>query len=101
MSDILLIDDSNGVRTLTLNRPERKNAITPELREEILNALDEARESDDVRCVVITGSGDAFCSGVELGRSNVTKDAAAGEKRAPDLRAIRESMKRGMQRIVT
>ena len=101
MSDILLIDDTDGVRTLTLNRPERKNAITPELRDELLAALQEARENDEIRCVVITGSGDAFCSGVELGRSGVTKDASAGEKRAPDLRLVKEAMKRGMQRVVT
>ncbi|MFN2614034.1 MAG: enoyl-CoA hydratase/isomerase family protein [Actinomycetota bacterium] len=101
MSNILLIDDTNGVRTLTLNRPERKNAITPELRDELLAALQEARENDEIRCVVITGAGDAFCSGVELGRSGVTKDASAGEKRAPDLRQVKEAMKRGMQRVVT
>ncbi len=101
MSDLLLIDDSNGVRTLTLNRPERKNSVSPELREELLAALDEARTMDEVRCVVITGAGDAFCSGVDLGKSGATKGAAEGERRAPDLRLIRESMKRGMQRVIT
>lgn len=101
MSDILLVDDSNGVRTLTLNRPERKNSVSPELREEMLVALDEARTMDEVRCVVITGAGDAFCSGVDLGGSKVTKTAAEGERKSPDLRLIRESMKRGMQRVVT
>ena len=101
MSDLLLIDDTNGVRTLTLNRPDRKNSVSPELREELLAALDEARTLDEVRCVVITGAGDAFCSGVDLGRSGATKDAAAGERKAPDLRSVRESMKRGMQRVIT
>ena len=105
MSDILLVDDQAGVRKLTLNRPERKNSVSPELREELLAALDEARSDDEIRCVVITGAGDAFCSGVDLGRSKVTKDAASGEQpaepRAPDLRLVREAMKRGMQRVVT
>lgn len=101
MSDLLLVTDEAGVRTLTLNRPDRKNSISPELREEILAQLDDVRANDDVRCLVITGAGDAFCSGVDLGRSGVTKDANAGERKAPDLRAVRESMKRGMQRIVT
>jgi 2-(1,2-epoxy-1,2-dihydrophenyl)acetyl-CoA isomerase len=101
VSDLLLIEDTNGVRTLTLNRPDRKNSVSPELREELLAALDEARTMDEVRCVVITGAGDAFCAGVDLGKSGATKSAAEGEKRAPDLRLIRESMKRGMQRVIT
>lgn len=101
MSDVLLWRDENGVRWLTLNRPERKNSISPELREELLAQLDEIRTNDEVRCVVITGAGDAFCSGVDLGGSRVTGGAAAGEKRSPDLRLIKESMKRGMQRVVT
>lgn len=101
MSDLLLTEDAGGVRTLTLNRPERKNSISPELREELLAALDDTRADDDLRCVVITGAGDAFCSGVDLGGSKVTKGAAAGEKRAPELRAVKEAMKRGVQRVIT
>ena len=100
MSDLLIQDRSNGVLWLTLNRPDRKNSISPELREELLTALDDARTDDEVRCVVITGAGDAFCSGVDLGRSKVTKDASAGEKLRPDLRAIRDAMKGGMQRVI-
>ena len=100
MSDILLIDRTGGILRLTLNRPERKNSISPELREELLAALDEARSDDEVRVVVITGAGDAFCSGVDLGRSKVTEGAAKAEPTKPDLRAIREAMKRGMQRVI-
>ncbi|HEX9776314.1 MAG TPA: enoyl-CoA hydratase-related protein [Actinomycetota bacterium] len=99
MSDLLLVRDENGVRWLTLNRPDRKNSISPDMREEILAALDDARSNEEVRCVVVTGEGDAFCAGVDLARSGATKDAAA-KKRAPDLRAVREAMKAGMQRIV-
>jgi 2-(1,2-epoxy-1,2-dihydrophenyl)acetyl-CoA isomerase len=101
VSDLLLVRDTNHVRWLTLNRPDRKNSISPELREELLASLDEARADDEIRCIVITGAGDAFCSGVDLGKSSATKDAAAGEKRSPDLRLVREAMKRGVQRLVT
>jgi 2-(1,2-epoxy-1,2-dihydrophenyl)acetyl-CoA isomerase len=100
MSDILLRDLESGVLWLTLNRPERKNSISPELRDELLAALEQAKSDDDVRCVVLTGAGDAFCSGVDLGRSKVTKGASEGENARPDMRAIREAMKRGMQRVV-
>jgi 2-(1,2-epoxy-1,2-dihydrophenyl)acetyl-CoA isomerase len=100
VSDILLSERSNGVLRLTLNRPERKNSISPELREELLAALEEARTDDEVRCIVITGAGDAFCSGVDLGRSKVTEGASKGEKARPDLRGIKDAMKRGMQRVI-
>lgn len=99
MSDLLLTRRDDGVLWLTLNRPERKNAISPELREELLAALDEAHTDDEVRCVVITGAGDAFCAGVDLASSKVTGGAARGEG-PRDLRATRDAMKRGMQRVV-
>jgi 2-(1,2-epoxy-1,2-dihydrophenyl)acetyl-CoA isomerase len=101
VSDILLTRRENGVLWLTLNRPERKNSVSPELRDELLGALEDARADDEVRCVVITGAGDAFCSGVDLARSRVTGGASKGEAAKPDLRAIREAMKRGFQRVVT
>jgi 2-(1,2-epoxy-1,2-dihydrophenyl)acetyl-CoA isomerase len=100
VSDILLTEREGGVLRLTLNRPERKNSVSPELRDELLAELEEARADEDVRCVVITGTGDAFCAGVDLGRSKVTEGASKGEPSRPDLRAIREAMKRGFQRVV-
>ena len=100
MSDLLLVEDADGVRTLTLNRPDRKNSISPDLREELIASLEDARSNDEVRCIVITGTGDAFCAGVDLSRSGATKDAASGEERPPDLRAVREAMKSGVQRLV-
>ena len=101
MSNQLLIDDADGVRTLTLNRPDRKNSISPDLREAMLASIADARANDDIRCLVITGAGDAFCAGVDLGRSGATQDAAKGQKTGPDLRTVREAMKGGVQRLVT
>lgn len=62
----LLIDTDNGVRTLTLNRPEQMNAITDGLSREIEKALADASADDDVRVVVITGNGKGFCAGLDL-----------------------------------
>jgi 2-(1,2-epoxy-1,2-dihydrophenyl)acetyl-CoA isomerase len=55
------------VRVLTLNRPERKNALTSSLGWSIVRAASEAQADDGVRVVALTGNGDAFCSGLDLG----------------------------------
>ncbi|MBU9765986.1 enoyl-CoA hydratase [Mycobacterium sp. TNTM28] len=64
---VLLTEDRDGVRTLTLNRPHRKNAIDVQLWHELAAALRAADTADDVRAVVLTGAGDAFCSGADIG----------------------------------
>jgi enoyl-CoA hydratase/carnithine racemase len=63
---VLLSQDSGGVRTLTLNRPRRKNAINPELWVALRDALNEAGRDRGVRALVITGAGGSFCSGADI-----------------------------------
>ncbi|HEX4813825.1 MAG TPA: enoyl-CoA hydratase-related protein [Nonomuraea sp.] len=55
------------VATITLNRPERLNAFTFTMRRELIDAFDRADADDDVRAVVVTGAGRAFCAGADLG----------------------------------
>jgi 2-(1,2-epoxy-1,2-dihydrophenyl)acetyl-CoA isomerase len=62
----LLVADTDGVRTLTLNRPEAYNSLTLRLKEDLLAALRAAASDDAVRAVVITGAGKAFCAGQDL-----------------------------------
>src|SRR5437764_9223413 len=64
----LLADLRGGVLWLTLNRPDRRNSISPELREALLRQLERAGGDHDVRALVLTGAGDAFCSGVDISR---------------------------------
>ncbi len=64
--ETLLIDDANGVRTITLNRPESLNAFDETLKGELIAALRAAAEDAAVRCLVITGAGRAFCAGQDL-----------------------------------
>ena len=63
---VLLSDDRDGVRTLTLNRPHRKNAINPELWIALRDALNAAGRDRGVRALVITGAGGSFCSGADI-----------------------------------
>ncbi|MGW0043323.1 enoyl-CoA hydratase/isomerase family protein [Rhodococcus sp. NPDC003348] len=76
------LDD--GVGTITLNRPEARNAFTFDMIREWERLLLRAREDDDVRVVVLTGTGDkAFCSGVDLGQiSNANSELAPIERKA-------------------
>lgn len=60
------VDISNGVGLVTLNRPEKKNAMSPQLHEDMTQALEDLRYDDEARVLVITGAGDAFCAGMDL-----------------------------------
>lgn len=66
MSDVLRIRDEGHVRILQLNRPEKKNALSDELAWGIVEALRAAAHEDDVWVIGITGTGDSFCSGLDL-----------------------------------
>jgi 2-(1,2-epoxy-1,2-dihydrophenyl)acetyl-CoA isomerase len=63
----LIAETVGHVRVLRLNRPERKNALTSSLGWSIVWAVSEANVDDQVRVVALTGNGDAFCSGLDLG----------------------------------
>jgi len=63
---VLLSSDRDGVRTLTLNRPDRKNAINAQLWIELADALRAAARDHDLRALVVTGAGGAFCSGADI-----------------------------------
>lgn len=66
MTDLLHVKDKGHVRTITLNRPEKKNAVNQRLAWEIVKAVDAAAADDNVWILAITGSGDSFCSGLDL-----------------------------------
>jgi enoyl-CoA hydratase len=64
----LLYEVNDGVATLTLNRPEQRNALSSQLLTELVDAVKRVRDDDDVRAMVLTGSGDkVFCAGADLG----------------------------------
>lgn len=76
---VLLDRPADGVRRVTLNRPEVRNAMTPELTEAWTAALDEVEADPTVRVVVVTGAGPAFCAGADLS----WLDQADGEVATP------------------
>ncbi|MGI5167497.1 crotonase/enoyl-CoA hydratase family protein [Spirillospora sp. CA-253888] len=64
----------DGIATITLNRPHRMNAYTYTMRAEMLDAFDRIDADDEVRVVVVTGAGRAFCAGADLGGGGGTFD---------------------------
>src|SRR5881628_3026227 len=68
---------ADGVCTVTLNRPDRLNAVTSTMLGELKEAWDRADGDDDVRAVIVTGAGRAFCAGADLGAGGSTFDAVA------------------------
>ena len=76
MSDVVAVTDDAGVRTIRMNRPEKKNALTLAMYLEMTRALKEADAADATRCVIIAGTGGTFCAGNDI--SDFLKAASGG-----------------------
>lgn len=76
----ILVAEQDGIRTITLNRPERRNAMTPEMQAELIGAMEEAA-AGPCRVVVFKGAGDAFCSGLDLAELQGMHDKSAADHR--------------------
>lgn len=74
--ETIILDIKDGIATLTLNRPDRMNAFTAQMMAEMIKAFDYTDANDDVKVVVVTGSGRAFCAGADLGGGEKTFDYA-------------------------
>ncbi len=74
----ILVSDSGPIRTITLNRPERRNAMTPEMQDELIHVLEDTALSDR-RVLVLKGAGDAFCSGLDLSVIQAMNDKTAAD----------------------
>jgi 2-(1,2-epoxy-1,2-dihydrophenyl)acetyl-CoA isomerase len=92
--ETILYEKQHGVATLTLNRPQALNAFVPQMNQEVLQALRDGERDAEVRCLMITGAGRAFCAGQDLkGRTPEQKGslgASLREKYNPMIRQIRQ-----------
>jgi len=82
------IEDVGGVRTVTMDRPSRRNALVPEMQDELISAF-EGAEAAGARVVVLAGEGEAFCSGLDLKVLEKMKDRTAEEHRVEADRVAR------------
>jgi 2-(1,2-epoxy-1,2-dihydrophenyl)acetyl-CoA isomerase len=88
--------DVDGVGQIILDRPEAKNALTVGMRDGITNALREFRADPQVRAILITGEGDAFCAGMDLSASTVSQAGKPGF----NPRTTSEALRAGVQTFI-
>jgi len=79
---VLLVENRGAVRILTMNRPEKRNALNSELTQALLEALRAADKDEAAGCVVLTGAGRGFCAGADLSEFKDLQQAVAAENRA-------------------
>ena len=82
----LLIENRGAVRVLTMNRPDKRNALNQALSQALLDALQAAEADESVRSIVLTGAGSAFCAGADLSEfKDLTPDNAQLVERRAEL----------------
>jgi enoyl-CoA hydratase/carnithine racemase len=79
MSDLILYDVHDHVAVVTINRPDKRNAMTRAMLQEFADTIDRASADDDAWVVIITGSGGSFCAGIDLQDLASTPEAKRGE----------------------
>ena len=85
MTDVVKIADAGHVRTITLNRPDKKNALSDALAWGVIAAVEDAARTDDVWVVALTGSGDAFCAGLDLSGGERSSPLSAQSAQLDDI----------------
>ena len=68
----LIYEKQDGVLTITLNRPAKKNALSNQLLDELQTAIRQANKDGEVRAVIVTGAGDSFCAGADISDANLS-----------------------------
>ena len=83
--EVLRLERHERIAILTLNRPDRLNALSLELREALVHACQELRHDDDIWAVVLTGAGRGFCSGVDLRAARPDSEQATSRQERLDM----------------
>ena len=76
----LLVDFEDGILTITMNRPERLNAISGPMLGQLSRSLQEANTDPEVRCIILTGAGRGFCSGLDLKEQMASRENGAARR---------------------
>lgn len=95
MPDEVTVQDDAGVRRITINRPERKNSMDVQVRQQFITSIDEADADPEVRAIVITGAGGHFCAGADVKKMVRSTDPDAAHERAEKGQEIGYAMSKG------
>ena len=79
MSDLVLLDVQAGIATVTLNRPDKRNAMNDDLRNAFIDTLEKVTADEGIRAMVLTGAGQGFCAGGDIASMEKRMKAPAGE----------------------
>ena len=79
MADPVLLDIQSGIATLTLNRPDKRNAMNDEMRNDLVEALDRCAADREISALVLTGAGKGFCAGGDIAGMERRMQAPPGE----------------------
>ncbi len=90
-TDELLVEQHDRIAVITLNRPERLNAISRDMLEELAAKMVEANKDPDTRCIVLTGAGRGFCSGLDLINTGDNLEERKGNNRPRQLFDLRDA----------
>ena len=88
----ILYEIEKNILTITLNRPDRMNAFTVEMAYELIDAFNTASEDDEVRAIVVTGAGKAFCAGMDLAGDEGDNVFGLDEKLQPTLEDMQNKL---------
>src|SRR2546430_10741256 len=96
MADELLVERRGAVAWVTLNRPEVRNALTPDMRNRLIEVVEGVGADPEQRCLVITGAGEGFCTGADIRGASQRQSSGSGERTAG---AARDVIVNGVQRL--
>src|SRR5438874_6679759 len=100
MSDEELLFERRGaVAWVTLNRPEVRNALTPDMRNRLIEVIEEVGADPELRCMVITGAGEGFCTGADIRGASQRQGGGGGGGGERTAGAAREVIVNGVQRL--
>jgi enoyl-CoA hydratase/carnithine racemase len=98
---VLIVEDREAVRVLTMNRPEKRNALNSDLTEALFENLNQVERVESVGCIVLTGAGQGFCAGADLTEFKGLQDPRAAEERAELTMQLHLAFSRISKPIVT
>ena len=96
--ETITIEKKGNIAVLTLNRPERLNAISPQMTQELLSAFNDIDDDDEIRVLVITGAGRGFCAGADVGGMAGGAQRSTGATRGAE--ELRQTLVRGAARVI-